>query len=312
MPAGFRSGSARWTLAGVLFFALLVGLAWHFRQDSSAAHELAAKATRVDLVGRMELALASASEAEKSAVLAITDEDSLAYAEQARASTFEVERARGELDALLGTNPIQRERDLLIRFSETFALLQRIDDEVLGLAVQNTNLKAYRLLFGSSAETMGEMQDALSRLVAKHQDLPDAKKIMALAMGAQIGVLSIQTLLAPHIAEESDAKMDEMEAAMAKEEMQVRKDLDELAALEGPQASADRTLATTRFDHYLAIKAEILKLSRANTNVRSLALSLNQKRKAMSVCLEALSALKEAIEEEPIAGVTYGRPARPR
>jgi len=41
-------------------------------------------------------------------------------------------------------------------------------------------------------------------------------------------------------------------------------------------------------------------------------LSLNQKRKAMLVCLDALSGLKQAVLDEPIAGVAYGRPAKPR
>ncbi len=43
-----------------------------------------------------------------------------------------------------------------------------------------------------------------------------------------------------------------------------------------------------------------------------LALSLNQKRKAMILCLDALNTLRQAILEEPIAGVTYGRPPSPR
>jgi hypothetical protein len=44
-----------------------------------------------------------------------------------------------------------------------------------------------------------------------------------------------------------------------------------------------------------------------------LALSLNQKRQAMVLCLDALNALKQEILGEPIAGVTaYGRLPKPR
>jgi hypothetical protein len=261
----------------------------------------------------MQLDLASASEAEKSAVLAITDEDSQRFADQARRAIAEVERGRNEIGQLLATSGSPRERDLLTQFSDAFGDLQHLDAEVLDLAVKNTNVKAYSLLFGPAAETLAEMDAALARVIAKHAGSADEKKVMVLAFGARLGVLRIQAQLAPHIAEELDAKMDQMEAAMVKEETEIRKDLDGLASLAAPSTDADVTAAAARFGQYADLKARILPLSRANTNVRSLALSLNQKRKAMALCLDTLSLLKEAIFDEPIAGVTnYGRPPRPR
>lgn len=302
----------RWLVMGVVCLVSLFIVVWHFRQDAGPTRQLALKASRVDLVGQMQLALASASEAEKSAVLAITDLDSQRFAEQARAASVDVERERKELESLLATGGSQREKELLAQFSEAFGKLQRIDEEVLGLAVRNTNLKAYGLLFGAAADTLAEMDAALSRVLAKRADSPDAKRVMNSAFGARIGVLRIQTQLAPHIAEESDEKMDQMEASMRKEELQVQEDLDALAALTKTEVASDVTTASSRFVHYREIKTRILALSRENTNVRSLALSLNQKRKAMLVCLDALSGLKQAVLDEPIAGVAYGRPAKPR
>jgi hypothetical protein len=296
----------------MVFLALILVVVWHFRQEASPTRQLALKATRVDLVGQMQLALASASEAEKSAVLAITDQDSQTFADQARAATAEVERERRGLATLLATGGTQLERDLMAQFSQAFGNLQRIDHEVLGLAVKNTNVKAYALLFGPAAATLEDMDAALSRVVAKYADSPDGKRVMLLAFGARIGVLRIQTLLAPHIAEENDAKMDQLEAAMVKEETEVSKDLDGLAVLAKLQGDADLATAASRFVRYRALKGRIVALSRENTNVRSLALSLNQKRKAMILCLDALNALKQAVLEEPIAGVTYGRPPKPR
>ena len=62
-------------LLGVILLVL------HFREPQNPAAQLAFKAKRVELVERMRLSVASASEAEKSAVLAITDEDSQIYAD---------------------------------------------------------------------------------------------------------------------------------------------------------------------------------------------------------------------------------------
>jgi len=298
-------------IAGTAIVALTVTLAWFFRRDSSPAQELALKASRVDLVGQIQVSLASASEAEKSAVLSTTDQGSQVFADQARAAAREVERARLELGKLLATGGTRAEQDLLARFSEAFAKLRQVDEELLELAVQNTNLKAYGLAFGPAAEAGAELDAALAR-VAGEPGAPDAARVQAMAFAARLAALRIQALLAPHIAEESDARMDQLEASMAREEAQVRQSLAGLGGVPRLKGSADLAAAASSFARFGEVKERILRFSKQNTNVRSLALSLNQKRKAMLVCLDALGALRQAILDEPIAGVTYGRPVSPR
>jgi hypothetical protein len=287
--------------AAVLLVIVLVALLFH--QEKNTAAQLAFQAQRVALVRQMRLDLASASEAEKSAVLATTDQDSQAFADEARAAAAAVEHERKELGELLQRGGPKTEQDLMAQFSQAFAEFQRIDKDLLDLAVQNTNLKAYSLAFGPAAEALDEMDAALSRLVAQsvNSTSPDARQVLQLAEDARIGALRIQTLLPPHIAEESDRKMDELEARMTKEDQAVRQDLEGLAALLKPGNSPDLETATSRYAQFSAIRTQILKLSRANTNVRSLALSLNQKRKAMLMCQDALAALEQAIQQEPVA-----------
>jgi hypothetical protein len=299
-----------WMAAGAAMLLVLVLAVQYLHQAQNPTEQLAFKARKIELVDRMRLDLASASEAEKSAVMAITDEDSQTFADQARAASAAVERGRKEL--LLQTGAPQGEKALLGQFSQVFAEFQRIDDDVLSLAVKNTNLKASSLAFGPAAEALKEMDAALSHLVAEGATSPDAAKVTMLAVGARVGALRVQTMLPPHIAEESDQKMDEMEARMAKEEQEVGADLEGLAALQTSSANPDLQTARSRWVRFGEIKAQILKLSRENTNVRSLTISLDRKRKVMSMCQDALAALRQAIQEEPIAGVTYGRPAKPR
>jgi len=298
--------------AGAAALLLLILLVLHFRKPPDTAGQLAFKAERADLVGRMQLDLASASEAEKSAVLAITDQESQAFADQAGEATKSVEREQRELEELLTHGGTQGEKELLGEFSQLFIEFQRIDDELLKLAVQNTNLKAYALAFGPAAGALNEMSAALSRLAAASADSPDAKKVMQLALGAEIGALRIQTLLPPHIAEPSDARMDALEGLMTEEDEKVRSDLAGLHALPRLSGDADLATATSRYAQFREIKSQILALSRENTNVRSLSISLHQKRKLMLSCQEALRRLQEAILDEPIEGITYGRPAKPR
>jgi hypothetical protein len=304
--------SALWMVPGAVIMLVFVLVAGHFQKEESPARQVALKARRVDLVSQMQVSLSTVSEAEKSAVMAVTDRDSKTFADQARAAAAQVERERRELEELLKTGSTQQEKDLLERFSQDFVEFQRIDDDLLDLAVKNTNLKAYSLAFGPAAKILHEMNSALSRLAAANGDSPESKKVMLLAFGAQISGLRIQTLLAPHIAEESNEKMDKLEALMATDDKEVRRNLDDLKALSGLLDSADLAAATSSYDRYGEIRTRILTLSRENTNVLSLAISLNQMRKATALCRDSLSALRQAILDEPVRGVKLGPPPRPR
>jgi hypothetical protein len=106
--------------------------------------------------------------------------------------------------------------------------------------------------------------------------------------------------------------MDELEATMDQHAKQARKDLDGLAALPKLRDDPDLHLAVSAFDRFGLLKTQILALSRANTNVRSVAISLNEKRGAMLLCQDALVALGQAIQQEPAAGVQHWRPVSPR
>ena len=62
-----------WMVAGAVIFIVGMIVVLHFRTEQNPAEQLVFKAKRVDLIARMRLTLTLASEAEKSAVLAITD-----------------------------------------------------------------------------------------------------------------------------------------------------------------------------------------------------------------------------------------------
>ena len=76
-----RAQNLSWLLGGTVFLVLLLVFLLRYRVDANPAQQLSDKASRVDVVARMQLGLASESEAEKSAVLAITDKDSQVFAD---------------------------------------------------------------------------------------------------------------------------------------------------------------------------------------------------------------------------------------
>lgn len=287
---------------GTVLVLVIALLAIQYREDQGVAARAALRATRLDRVEGMRAALLASSDAEKSAVMATTDEASQSFAEQSRAASGVVEAKRNELAKLLEAGGTAAERDLLARFSQAFAECQRIDRELLELSVKNTNLKAYDLTFGPAAEALARQDGALSRIL---DDLavsaePKAREGMRLAAGAQSGAWRIQALLPPHIFEESDPRMTELEGRMAEEDRGVRQDLAGLVTLMG---SGNPQLATAQAEYarFTELKARILELSRQNTNVRTLILSLNQKRQAVRAGLDELDALESAIRDESLS-----------
>jgi hypothetical protein len=301
-----------WMAAGAAGLLVVMLVTWRLRPTEESTARLASKSRRVELVDELRTSLASASEAEKSAVLAIADADARAFADQARAVAGEAGQRREELAALLEKDASAKEKSLLADFSASFDRFQALDRELLDLAVRHTNLRATAMSFGPATEAIDEMSAALARVTEKSARSADADRVKVLALGARAATLHLQTLLAPHIAEASDEKMDTFEAAMSEDDREVRRDLSELAAIAGLAGDADVQAAVASYGRFSDLRREILTLSRENSNVRSLSLSLDDGRKVMFLCLHSLELLRKAILEESAPGMDTVAPSNPR
>ncbi len=120
-------------------------------------------AIKIRLVQTMKSELLTSAEAEKSSVMADTDEASKAFAQRSFQASQKVERARIAFEALVQKN--SEEAKSLNDFIACWEKLRGIDKEVLSLAVQNTNLKAFRLCFSPAAVAMRHMEEALNELM---------------------------------------------------------------------------------------------------------------------------------------------------
>jgi hypothetical protein len=119
--------------------------------------------------------------------------------------------------------------------------------------------------------------------------------VEALVAKATAALLDVQVIQARHIAESDEAAMSRMEAEMAASEAAARKAVGTLKgwlpSTAGPQLAA----AAAALDRFHAINAELVTLSRRNSNVRSLALSLGRKRTVTAECDDTLLALEDAL-----------------
>ena len=238
-----------------------------------------------------------ASDASNRAVMADTDEVSIAFAREAEQMKNAVRADSAALAPHLQHLDYAAETKALEEFRQHLAKYEEIDRSILELAVENTNLKAQRLAFGPAREASDAFRDALASL-ASRAPAKTRCSIEAAVAKAVIAVRELQVLQAPHIAEPDDAPMTRMETEMAALKVATRKALDTLAGLVDPSARPQLAAAGAALDRFEGLATEIVKLSRRNSNVRSLELSLRGKPAVTAACDESLRALQDALAKE--------------
>jgi hypothetical protein len=249
-------------------------------------------ARKMEAASALRIALLKSVEAEKSSVMADTDEDSIRFAEESQRAAEAGEQHRLALAELIGKFPSEPETELLREFDSCWREFRKIDQQVLEFAVQNTNLKAARLSFGAAATAMNEFGQALSELAG---DSPGGR-ICRLTYDAQVAALRIHVLHAPHIASPDDQEMDGIEAVIRRNDAIVRKSLSEARLLLPPSKTPPLQRAEAAYDAFMDFTGRVLEWSRQNTNVKSFEISLNRKRKITAQCEEILTSLQEAIQ----------------
>jgi len=239
------------------------------------------------------------ADAANRAVTAGTDETATEYAREAEQATQTVPRDVDALKPLL--TGYAAEARLLEEFNGEFSEYRELDRAILGLAVENTNLKAQRLSFGPAQKEADAFRDALES-VARTSPARDAWRVKALTATALSAVREIQVLQGPHIAEADDAAMTRLEEQMASSEGLARNALQTLASLLPPASRPQLGRATAALDRFHDLNTQLIVLSRRNSNVRSLALSLGKKRVLTARCEESLHAIQDALSKRAFAG----------
>ena len=228
------------------------------------------------------------------AVMADTDDASQAFAREADQARQAVEKDVARLTPMLQSLDYAPEMALLQDFRTRYATYGDLDRRILDLAVQNTNLKAQRLSFGSGRQEADAFRAALVA-VAPAKPAQDRWQVQALVSTAVGAVRQIQVLQAPHIAERDDAVMTQLESEMAASEAEARRALTALGPLAAASSRAHMADASAALDRFMAVNAQVVVLSRRNTNVSSLALALDQKRTLTAPCEDDLRALQDAL-----------------
>jgi hypothetical protein len=237
-----------------------------------------------------------AADAANRSVMADTDGASVSFAREARETTTRVEADAARLHPILQTLGYPEEARALEIFDAAFKSYLELDAKVLALAVENTNLKAQGLSFGPLRESADRLRDALQRLTGRVAGGGSRRcQAEALQARALLAVREIQVLQAPHIAEPDDAAMARLEAQMTALDATAHEAATGLAHLVGAGGGELGAAAIAELDRFKTLSGELVALSRRNTNVRSLSMSLREKPPLARACDDALGKLQDLL-----------------
>lgn len=247
-------------------------------------------AQKLETLSALRIHFLKSIEAEKLAVMAETDGASVAYADESKRASEAVGTDLKELSRLIGMHPAADESNLLKEFEAAWEQVRKIDGVILDLSVQNTNLKAFRLSFGKGRDAVERFENALN---ASTRDAADTRLIRA-AADALSAELAILALHAPHIVSPDDREMNQIEQVIHAKEDGVRRSLEILTRLVPADRQPYVNEAVAADNEFKAVTATVIELSRKNTNVNSLNISLDRKQKVTALCEALLDQLHKA------------------
>lgn len=236
-------------------------------------------------------------DASNRAVMAQTDEATARFAQDAEATLKLVENDLSALTVVLKSLGYPKEIQALDLFERSFAEYRKVDRDTLSLAVESTNLKAQRLAFGPGREAADGLRSSLASAQAGAAS-KDSAKLERLAGQAILAVREIQVLQGPHIAEADDAAMTRLESEMTALKTTAHAALTEFNGLVEPSARPHLAAAEAALERFDRISAEIVTLSRRNSNVRSLDLALRVKPPLAVACDASLRQLQDGLVNE--------------
>jgi hypothetical protein len=251
----------------------------------------------LSLIHSVREALLRSAEAEKSAVLASTDEESRQLANDAERCATTVNQARTELRQLVDADGRPEVTAQLDAFDAAWAESETVDKRLLALAVANTNLKATRLSVEEGAQLLNRFVD----LAADAQRASADPSVVRNLLFASISALRVQSLLAAHIPSADTAEMSALEKRIAELSEDTSRRLLAVGKTAAQGSPAQLAEATRAWGDYQRVVAEVVRLSRQNTNVLSFDVSVHEKRHVTQDCLTALDALLQAVESAQTA-----------
>ncbi|MBT9547199.1 MAG: hypothetical protein IV090_17535 [Candidatus Sericytochromatia bacterium] len=276
-----------WGLTLILLGALL-----YFAAIYHPPTNLELQQTKTDISLKLLDDLQAAIEAEKNAVLSLNREESQNFVLQVNQASHALESHRQVLDKWTQIQSTPTEKQLLLEFDQCWAQFKTLDQQLLAWATQESNIEAQKWSTLTGRKAWEQFELALNRL---KQHSPKAmynpEKEIAIAQSL-IASLKILALHKPHIEAFTEQEMNQWEKEMQTQTALTQKNLNALAGQLSKPEWVDFNVAKQHWEAFQASTQKIIKLSRQNSNLKSIELSLGKKRVIATQCKGLLNELK--------------------
>lgn len=294
-----RAGLKLSLLSGFVLLLLLAFVAFKFKIADDGLDSMVYKlAKEEELLSRMRINLLKSVDVEKGAVMAVTDELSRTLAEQSKQAADAVERDRMEFSRIIGQGDGGKEAELLREFDGCWADMRKLDKQILEYAVENTNVKASTLSFTKGSQALERFEQSLMTIGRSMSPSIQCNQVQTLAWEAVTAAFKVYCLHAPHIAASDAAEMDRIEKEIRHYNDLATGSLKELESLVPAASRASLRDADAAFADFQAITAEVIALSRQNTNIKSFELSIGRKRKVSAQCDDILASMQATVRSK--------------
>jgi methyl-accepting chemotaxis protein len=255
-----------------------------------------------DVLADLHAKLLASIRFQKNAVIAPDDETSKEFAATSRSFLAGVRSAQERLKGLIVADGVEGQSAALEAIGKAIDNFAKVNSDALDLAVQNTNVKARRLLTGELHRQINILAALLGRGIAGTASKPnpgvaEVARLKTLAE-TRAALLGMYPVLVRHI--ETSRKEEKAAEEKKLAELQDRIQAGLAAVSEGaPDASAEGGEA---FAEIRSLLASILKLSEIDASNRCAILSLGEGRITGDECVARIMDLDKVFAAEAATG----------
>jgi methyl-accepting chemotaxis protein len=255
------------------------------------------------LLGELYVKILAGTRAQKNSILAPDDERSKEYATESRADFVDAKSLRDQLKEHIVHDRVGNQSTALDALGNAVDAYQKINTEILDLAVQNSNLKARALLAGDiqrQTDALAARFDAWSEQLTSNPNPTSDDMTRLKTIGAIHQMLLEQYPIAiKHIRSSSEEEMGALERSLTEMHDKIQQGL----AVASGGDSANQVEARATLSDLKASLAKLFQLSRLDTNNRSTTMSLTASKAAGDECVNRIVEIDKLLTAEAQSGL---------